>query len=107
VFLDKNSIKLLKYQASIDQQITYDRKADYFLLIHEYLTRVITLYEFQSKLVEMEKEDSRKSNRILENFQELESFSLAEDLDKFSSLRSRISDLCLDLSWHYISRNFV
>jgi hypothetical protein len=94
VFLDKNSIKLLKYQASIDQQITYDRKADYFLLIHEYLTRVITLYEFQSKLVEMEKEDSRKSNRIL-------------DLDKFSSLRSRISDLCLDLSWHYISRNFV
>ncbi len=96
VFFDKNSIKLLTYQASVNKQITYNRKADYFLLIHEYLTRVITLYEFQSKLVVMEKENSRKSNIILENFQELESFSLAEDLDKFSSLRGRISDLCFD-----------
>ena len=96
VFLDKNSLELLNYQVSIERQINYDRKADYFLLIHEYLTGAITLYEFQSKLVEMDNEDSRKATIILENFQELESFYLAEDLDTFSDLVLEISDLCFD-----------
>ena len=96
VFLDKNSLELLNYRASIYRQITYNRKADYFLLIHEYLTRVITLYEFQSKLVKMEDQDLKKASIILENFQELKSFSLAEDLDKFSDLMLEISDLCFD-----------
>ena len=94
--LDENFFKLLGYKTSVEEQITYDRKADYFLLIHQYLTRVISLYEFQSKLVEMEEEDSTKARIILENFQELEDFSLVEDLDKFSGLMGRISDLCFD-----------
>lgn len=96
VFLDKNSLELLNYRASISRQILYDRKADYFLLIHEYLTRVITIYEFQSKLVEIEKEASRKATIILENSLELERFFLAEDSDKFSNLVCEISQLCFD-----------
>lgn len=65
VFFDKNSLELLNYNASIYRQLIYDRKADYFLLIHKYLTRVISLNDFQSKLVEMEKEASRKATIIL------------------------------------------
>lgn len=44
----------------------------------------------------MEKEDSEKSTRILEDFQELEVFTLANDLEKFSDLIIQISTLCFE-----------
>lgn len=47
-------------------------------------------------MVEIENEASRKATIILENFQELERFSLAEDSDKFSNLVCEISQLCFD-----------
>jgi len=95
-FLDENSLELLSYKASVKQQICYNRKKDYFLLIHQYLSRVIPPYEFRSKFLEMEREDSKKAAIILEDFQELEVFTLAEDLEKFSDLRNQISTLCFE-----------
>jgi hypothetical protein len=44
----------------------------------------------------MKKDDSAKATIILENFQELEVFTLAKDLEKFSDLISQISTLCLE-----------
>jgi len=44
----------------------------------------------------MEEEDSQKATTILKDFQQLEVFSLAEDLDEFSGLIRQISDLCFD-----------
>ena len=44
----------------------------------------------------MEKEDSKKATIILEDFQELEVFTLANDLEKFSDLISQISTLCFE-----------
>jgi len=44
----------------------------------------------------MEKEDSEKSTRILEDFQELEVLTLANDLEKFSDLIGQISTLCFE-----------
>ena len=95
-FLDENYFELLSYKASVEEQISYNRKKDYFLLIHEYLSRVISPYEFRSKFLQMEKEDSKKATIILEDFQELEVFTLAEDLEKFSDLITQISTLCFE-----------
>lgn len=78
------------------RQIKYDRKKDYFLLIHKYLTRLILPSEFRVQFLQMEKEDAKKAAIILKDFQQLEVFSLAEDLDEFSDLMGKISNLCFE-----------
>jgi len=92
-FLD---LELLSFKASVAQQMCYNRKKDYFLLIDEYLSRVIPPYEFRSKFLQMKKEDSKKSTIILEDFKKLEVFTLANNLEKFSDLISEISTLCFE-----------
>ena len=89
-------LELLSLQASVAQQMYYNRKKDYFILIDQYLSRIIPPYEFRSKFLQMEKEDSEKSTLILEDFQELEVFTLAKDLEKFSDLINDISALCFE-----------
>ena len=44
----------------------------------------------------MENEDSMKSAIILKDFQELEVFTLAKDLEKFSDPKGEIGTLCLE-----------
>ena len=92
-FLD---LELLSFKASVAQQICYNRKKDYFLLIDEYLSRVISPYEFRSKFLQMKKEDLKESTIILEDFKKLEVFTLAKNLEKFSDLISEISTLCFE-----------
>lgn len=92
-FLD---LELLSFKASVAQQMCYNRKKDYFLLIDEYLSRVIPPYEFRSKFLQMKKEDSKKSIIIIEDFKKLEVFTLAKNLEKFSDLISEISTLCFE-----------
>ncbi len=92
-FLD---FELLGFKATVAQQMCYNRKKDYFILIDKYLSRIIPPYEFRSKFLQMEKEDSEKSTIILEDFQELEVFTLAKDLEKFSDLIDQISTLCFE-----------
>ncbi len=92
-FLD---FELLGFKATVAQQMCYNRKKDYFILIDKYLSRIIPPYEFRSKFLQMEKEDSEKSTIILEDFQELEVFTLAKDLEKFSDLIRKISTLCFE-----------
>lgn len=94
-FLD---LELLSFKGSIAEQMCYNRKKDYFILIDEYLSRVITPYEFRSKFLQMEKEDSEKSTIILQDFQKLELFTLAKDLEQFSDLIGQISTLCFEYS---------
>ena len=94
-FLD---FELLSFKASVAQQMCYNRKKDYFILIDKYLSQIITPYEFRSKFLQMEKEDSEKSTIILEDFQKLEVFTFAKDLEKFSDLIDKISTLCFEYS---------
>ena len=89
-------LELLSLQASVAQQMYYNRKKDYFILIDQYLSRIIPPYEFRSKFLQMEKKDSEKSTLILEDFQELEVFTLAKDLEKFSDLIDQISTICFE-----------
>jgi hypothetical protein len=89
-------LELLTYEASIDHQMRYNRRKDYFILIQKYLSRIISVDEFQSKFLQMEEEDSDKGTRILEDFQELEVFTFAKDLEIFSDLMNQISTLCFE-----------
>lgn len=90
------NLELVTYEASVANQIRYNRKNDYFIVIYEYLNQIITPYEFRSKFLQMQKDESAKARIILENFQELKVFTLAKDLEKFSDLISQISTLCLE-----------
>ena len=90
-------IELLKYQASVEVQISYNRKNDYFLLINKYLNQLITPSEFRNEFLEMEKQDSTKAEKILQDFQQLSFFSLVENLEEFSNLTGQISDLCFEV----------
>ena len=64
-FLD---IELVSYQASIEGQISYNQKENYFIVIHEYLSQIITPYEFRSKFLQIRKDDSAKARIILKDF---------------------------------------
>ena len=92
-FLD---LELLSLQASVEQQMCYNRKKDYFILIDKYLSQIISSSEFRSKFLQMEKEDSKKASIILENIQELEVLTLANNLEKYSDLIGQISTLCFE-----------
>jgi hypothetical protein len=96
VFLDANYFKLLRYQTSVGKQLIYNRKEDYYSIINKYLNKTLTLIEFRTQFLDMEKEDIEKGYVILENIQELEVFYLVEDLEKFSRLIGEIIDLCED-----------
>ena len=89
-------LELLSLKASVEQQMCYNRKKDYFSLIDKYLSQIISPYEFRSKFLQMEKEDSEKASIILENIQELEVLTLANDLEKYSDLIGQISTLCFE-----------
>ena len=52
-FLD---LELLGLKASLAKQMFYTRKKDYFLLIEEYLSRIISPSAFRSKFLALEKE---------------------------------------------------
>ena len=94
-------LELVSYRASVESQISYNRKNDYFILIQEYLRRIISPYEFRSKFLQMTKENTKKSALILENFKKLEVFTLAKDLEDFANLTDEIAVLCLeyDVIW--------
>ena len=64
------------------------------MLIENYLNRIIAPCEFPLKSLEMEKQDSKTAVIILKDFQELEGFTLVDDLKEFYNLQSEISTLC-------------
>lgn len=96
VFLDENYFKLLRYQTSMAKQLIFNRKEDYYSIINKYLNKTLTLLEFRTQFLDMEKEDIEKGYVILGNIQELEVFYFVEDLEKFSRLIVEIIDLCED-----------
>ena len=93
---EKDFVELLSYRATVTDQVCYNRKKDYFLLIQEYLSRSIMPDAFRSTFLQMEDEDSKKAAEIKQDFQKLEALTLAEDLDQFSCLIGKISTLCFE-----------
>ena len=90
-FLD---LELGTYKASICSQIQYNRKEEYFSLIEKYLKRKLSGDEFRSKFLKIETEDEKTAYILGRDFQKLEAFTLADDLEDFSNLILEISTLC-------------
>ena len=95
-FLDEDFMELLIYKSNVAEQISYDRKEAYFLLISKFLDRSITISDFNSQIKELQEQDNRKSKILLENSQELQTFPLASDLKIFSNSINNISEVCFD-----------
>jgi hypothetical protein len=89
-------LELLDYKANVEQQIIYNRKNDYFLLINNYLKQLITPSEFKIEILKMEKQDGRKAKKILQDSQQLSLFFFVESLKEFSNLMQQILDLCFE-----------
>ena len=92
-FLD---LELLTYKADIESQIYYNRKENYFSLIEKYLKKKLTGHDFRSKFLKMETQDLKIAYTIKQDFQKLETLTLADDLEDFSNLITQISTLCLE-----------
>lgn len=92
-FVDPNFVELLSLEVSIQSQISYNRREDYFSLIEKYLVGKIEIYEFESKFTKMENEYIEIANKIPQDFEELEVFKLADCIEEFSDLILDISEL--------------
>ena len=92
-FLD---LELSTFKANIESQICYNNKENYFSLIEKYLKGTINGYQFRSEFQEMENQDVKIAYTIKGDFQKLEAFTLADDLEEFSNLIIEISTLCLE-----------
>ena len=92
--LDDAFYELLDFQSSIQNQISYNRKEIYFLLVEKYLNSLLTPTEFRSKFIELEHQDSRTLDIIKQDFRQLEVFTLPKNLNKFSEFQDEILTLC-------------
>lgn len=95
-FTDDIFKEFLGYKARIASQVFYNRKEEYFWLIHSYLIGTLSPSQFRSKFLDMEREDCEAASKIYQDFEALENFFLADDLEIFSDLIIEISTLCVD-----------
>ena len=95
LFADPRFLELLALEASIENQIFYNNKNNYFALIQKYLNETIHPNIFRAQFIEMVNEDLKKSHKILNNFEELSTFWIDLELDEFGSLFENIHETCL------------
>ena len=96
IFENKDEfIELLSYGARVEDQISYERKREYYSLISEYIEKVVTPQIFQSELLKMEKEDGKAAKMITNDFKQLAIFSVDLKAVEFSSLIGEISDVSM------------
>ena len=95
LFADPRFLELLALEASIENQIFYNNKNNYFALIQKYLNETIHPNIFRAQFIKMVNEDLKKSQEILDNFEELSTFWIDLELDEFGSLFENIHETCL------------
>lgn len=95
LFDDPTFIELLSLESSVQTQVFYNHKNNYFALIQKYLGEIINPNVFRGQFIEMVNEDVKKSHKILKNFEELSTFWIDLELDDFSSLFENIYETCL------------
>jgi len=88
-------LQLLFLESSIETQVFYNHKNNYFALIQKYLGETINFNVFRGQFIEMVNENLKKSHKILKNFEELSNFWIDLELDDFSSLFENIYETCL------------
>jgi hypothetical protein len=96
IFENKDEfIELLWYGVSVENQISYERKEEYYSLISQYIEKVVTYPIFQSEFLEMEKEDGKAAKMISNDFKQLAIFSVDLKAMEFSSLMNEIPDVSM------------
>jgi hypothetical protein len=101
IFENKDEfIELLSYGARVKNQISYERKKNYYSLISQYIEKIVTPPIFQSEFLKMEKKDAKTAKMITNNFKQLAIFSVDLKAVKFSSLIVEISDV-FRLAWKF------
>ena len=95
LFDDPTFIELLSFESSVETQVFYNHKNNYFALIQKYLDETINPNVFRGQFIGMVNEDLKKSHKILNNFEELSTFWIDLELDDFSSLFENIYETCL------------
>ncbi len=88
-------IVLLSYGARVEDQISYERKEEYYSLISQYIERIVTPQIFQWEFLKMEKEDAKVAKMITNDFKQLAIFSVDLKAVEFSSLIGEISDVSM------------
>lgn len=96
-FQDPEVLELLAFESSVETQIVYDQKNEYFDLIQKYLDQTITPYDFVAKFIKKTQENTKKVTEILQNFEKLGTFWIEPGLNEFSSLFEEIHDACLTI----------
>ena len=94
-FADTIFLELLSFESSLETQVYYNHKNNYFALIQKYLNETINPNIFRAQFIEMVNEDLKKSHKILNNFEELSTFWIDLELDEFRSLFENIHETCL------------
>jgi hypothetical protein len=97
-FSDEEFWELIDFEATVERQISYNRKKEYVLLMDKYFNQQIDSYEFRKLFLIMKNEDARNTYIICNDLQALESFKLANDPSNISNLITKISMLCLDFN---------
>jgi hypothetical protein len=92
---DAPTFILLSLESSVETQVFYNHKNNYFALIQKYLGETINPNVFRVQFIEMVNEDLKKYHKILKNFEELSTFWIDLELDDFSSLFENIYETCL------------
>ena len=95
LFKDPIFKELLSLRSSVERQVFYNNKKNYFVLIQNYLGERINPNVFRSQFIGIVNKDLTKSHKILHNFEELATFSIDLELDDFSSLFEKIHQICL------------
>ena len=88
-------IELLSYGARVKNQISYERKQDYYSLLSKYIEKIVNPRIFQSEFLKMENEDTKAAKIITNDFKQLASFSVDLKAVEFSSLIEEISDISM------------
>jgi len=107
IFENKDEfIELLSYGARVQNQISYERKQDYYFLISQYIEKVITASIFQSKFLEINKENVKAAKIITNDFKQLALFSIDLKAVEFSSLIADIYDVSI-VAWEFGSEEGI
>ena len=97
-FQDPEVLELLTLESSVQTQIFYDQKNEYFDLIQKYLDETMISSDFVAKFIKRTRENLKKSTEILENFEKLSTFWIEPGLTEFSSLFDEIDEACLTIN---------
>ena len=88
-------LELLSFESSVETQVFYNHRNNYFALIQKYLSEIINPNVFRGQFIEMVNKDLKNSQKLLQNFEELSTFWIDLELDNFSSLFENIHETCL------------